>query len=1075
MTQKWGYVSVFVALLFCMALSSSAYAQGVGGTISGTVLDPGGAAVPGAQIVILNPAVGQSRTLTSNETGFFSAPNLVPANYVVTTSATGFATLVEKVELKVGMEAQLNLQLKVGDVSEKVVVEGGTPNIETTTSTLIATVEGKTIRELPLNGRDWTQLAALEPGVHTIDTQTINSLGNTGRVNRGWGSQLTVGGARPQQNNYRLDGISINDYSGGGPGNTLGALLGVEAIQEYSVVSFNPTGEYGKTSGGVFNAVTRSGTNDFHGSAFEFHRNSKFDARNFFDGATAPPFNRNQFGFAIGGPIYVPRFGEGGKSILNGRNRSFFFFNYEGLREGLSTTTLNTVPSRAAREGRLVSGTVTVNPKVRPYLALFPLPTGAETGDTGIAAIVQDNVSSENFYTFRLDHKLSEADSIRGTYLNDKSTTSGPDPLNTYIQANFSKRKMVSIEETHIFSPTLLNTARIGYSRVVATGPTTTQILNPLLDNPSLGFLPGQPIGVLTVSGLTRISGNRSQEAAYIYNSFQAYDDLFKTMGNHSLKAGASIEYNQLNQSTTSSPNGGWAYGSLRNFLTNGAATSFITTVPGLTTNPTYLRQKVFGFYGQDDWRMRDNLTLNLGLRYEPTTVPTEKYNRLATLTNLTDAKPKLGSPFYKNPTLLNFSPRFGFAWDPFRNGKTSVRGGFGIYDTLPLLYQVQLSTLLTAPYFQSAVINPVPSGLFPTGGLGLVTPEKARVTYVQQDPPRSYVEQWNLSVQREVPMSLVIQAGYTGSHGVHQPYKTQDADFVFPNATPDGLFFPLPRGGGRRINENVGQINGTTWQASSVYHALNVRVSRRTQQTTLGVSYTWAKSIDNNSASVSGGQFTNSINGLPVFFSNLWRGLSDFDVRHSIVANYLWEVPRTHSKNDFVRTLVDGWQWGGIVRAQTGVPFTATISGDSLGMNSNNSFNFPDRVNSPECKNPINPGNVTNYIKTECFVVANPVNRMGNAGRNTLTGPGLFNVDMSLYKNNYIRSISETFNVQIRVEAFNVLNHTNFRPPAAAQSQIFTFASAGGGTFTRNAGAGLLTLTSTNSRQIQFAVKVIW
>jgi hypothetical protein len=293
--------------------------------------------------------------------------------------------------------------------------------------------------------------------------------------------------------------------------------------------------------------------------------------------------------------------------------------------------------------------------------------------------------------------------------------------------------------------------------------------------------------------------------------------------------------------------------------------------------------------------------------------------------------------------------------------------------------------------------------------------------------------------------------------------------------ATDGGLLFPVPRGSGRRINENVGQINGTTWQASSVYHALSLRLSRRTQRTTMGASYTWAKSIDNNSASVSGGQFTNSINGLPLYFMNLWRGLSDFDVRHSLVVNYLWELPQTHSHNGFVRTLADGWQWGGIVRAQTGLPFTATISGDSLGMNSNNSFNFPDRVNSPECKNPVNPGSITNYIKTQCFVVATPVNRMGNAGRNTLTGPGLFNVDMSLYKNNYIRSISEKFNVQFRMEVFNVLNHPNFRPPAAAQAQIFTFATAGGGTFTRNAGAGLLTLTSTTSRQIQFAVKVSW
>src|SRR5260370_20962282 len=306
MSKKLIFASIVVTLLISWMSRSSALAQGAGGSISGPVTDPSGGAVPNAAVKILNPATGASRSLTTNDTGFFSAPNLVPGNYQVSTSANGFSTEVENLELKIGMEAVLNVQLKVGDVKEQVMIEAGTPVIDLGTSTLSATVEGKTIRELPLNGRDWTQLAALEPGVHTIDTQTVNSLGNTGRVNRGWGTQLTVGGARPQQNNYPLDGISINDYSGGGPGNTLGANLGVEAIQEFSVVNANPSGEYGKTSGGVFNAVTRSGTNGLHGSAFEVIRNSALYTRNFFAGSKFPPFKRSQFGTALGGPVYFP-------------------------------------------------------------------------------------------------------------------------------------------------------------------------------------------------------------------------------------------------------------------------------------------------------------------------------------------------------------------------------------------------------------------------------------------------------------------------------------------------------------------------------------------------------------------------------------------------------------------------------------------------------------------------------------------------------------------------------------------------------------------------------------------------
>lgn len=1068
MSRKFRLASILVALLVCLAASSATLAQVAGGNVTGTVLDPSGGVVPNASVTVLNPATGVSRSLTTNDAGVYSAPNLVPGNYQITITATGFATLVEKLQVQVGAELALNHQLKVGDVKEQVVIEAGAPAIESGTSTLSATVEGKTIRELPLNGRDWTQLATLEPGVHTIDTQTLNTLGNAGRVNRGWGTNITVAGARPQQNNYRLDGISINDYSGGGPGNTLGANLGVESIQEFSVVSANPSGEYGKTSGGVFNAVTRSGTNGIHGSAFEFLRNSALDARNFFDGPTVPPFKRNQFGFAVSGPIR--------------KDRTFFFFNYEAWRERLATTVLNTVPSDAARAGRLASGTITVNPKVIPFLAIFPTANVSQTGDTGIASVVQNTVTNENFFTFRIDNKFSEADSMHGTFLSDTGVSTAPDPLLTLLQANFSKRKLITLEESHIFGPSLVNTARVGYSRVVANAPKTVSVLNNILNDPTLGFLPGQPVGALAITGFQRFQGVNGQSSDFFLDSYQAYDDVFYTRGDHALKFGASVERAQLNESTTSSPNGGWNFGSLRNFLLNAQPTSFITTIPGTNANPTYLRQTIFGFYGQDDWRFRKNLTLNLGLRYEPVTVPTEKYNRLSNLVNLTDTAPRIGSPYFNNPTLKNFSPRVGFAWDPFKTGKTAVRGGLGLYDTLPLLYQVELSALLAAPFFQLSTVNGtvVGSGRFPNNVVSLLTPDTARVAYVEPNPKRSYVIQWNLNVQRELKKNTVIQVGYVGSHGVHQPYKTQEADIVLPTSVAGvGLFWPTPRAtNAQRLNSAVGQINGTAWEGILLYNALNVHLTQRFRKGQIGVSYTWAKSIDNNSASVAGGQFTNSINGLPLQFTNAWRGLSDFDVRHSLVVNYLYEIPGVKSDNALVHGLTNGWQWGGIIRAQSGTPFSVTIGGDPLGMLGNNAFDFPDRVNSPDCANPVNPGSVTNYIKTQCFVVPNPINRMGNAGRNTLIGPSQAVFDMSFFKNNYVRRISETFNIQLRAEIFNIFNHPNFRPPQAAQAQLFsssTSATTGVTTFTPNGQAGLLTLTSTTSRQIQFAVKVVW
>ncbi len=1086
MNKKLTLGCVSGALLICVALSFSTLAQVAGGTISGTVTDPEGKAVPNASIIISNPATGLKRNLVTNEDGIYSAPNLVPGNYEVTASSSGFKTTLEKVELKLGAETVLNLHLEVGDVSEKVVVAAEAPPIDQSGSTLIATVESKTIRELPLNGRDWTMLATLEPNVHSIDTQTVNTLGNTGRINRGWGTQLTVGGARPQQNNYRLDGVSINDYSGGGPGNTLGANLGVEAIQEYSVVSANPSGEYGKTSGGVFNATTRSGTNQVHGSGYEFIRNSALDARNFFDGAVAPPYRRNQFGFAIGGPVYLPRFGEDGSAIgYKGKNKTFFFANYEGLRESLSITSLNTVPSLAARAGQLTTGNITVNAKVAPYLNLFPLPNISQSGDTGIASVIQKNITGEDFFLTRVDHKFTDKDSMHGTIMRDTSQSTGPDNFNVLLQAMFSKRSLFTVEENHIFSPTLVNTARLGYSRVVALGPQTVSILNPNVGNTGLGFLPNNPVGTITIGGLSRFQGANATSSNFYYNSYQGYDDLFYTLGDHALKFGGAYELTQLNESGTSALNGVWTYGSLRNFLLNGAATSFSAQLLTQVVNPTYLRQSIFGFYAQDDWRARPNLSLNLGLRYEYATAATEKYGRLASLVNLTDATPKIGSPFYNNPSpWKSFSPRLGFSWDPFKNGKTAIRGGIGLYDALRQLYQSELSALLTSPFFRNAVVNSPggsAGGLFPSGAVALLTNEKDRVSYVEQNPKRSYVMQWNLNVQRELPFKLVLQVGYVGSHGVHLPFKTQDADIVLPISTASGAYlWPTPRGSGVRLNTNVGQINGLAAQAYSLYNGANLRLSRRMHNGQIGVSYTWAKSIDNNSASIAGGQFTNSINGMPLQFPGLFRGLSDFDVRHSLILNYLWEVPGMKSNNEALRALMSGWQWGGIVRAQSGLPFSVTVSGDSLGLLSNNSFNFPDRVNSPACKNPVNPGNVTNYIKVECFVAPQllPNPRLGNAGRNTLTGPGLLNFDMSLYKNNYIKRISENFNLQFRVEAFNIFNRANFRPPTGSAIQLYTYSTtpaATNGTFTPNSAAGILSITSTTSRQIQFALKAIF
>jgi hypothetical protein len=703
-------VRLAVWLMVMMLAEISASAQASGGSVSGRVSDAGGGAVPDVLVTMENQSTGEVRALTTNDKGFYSFPNLAPGRYNAVVSHAGFGNLTKKnLVVAVGEQLMVDFEIKVGVVESSVEVAAHPQEISLTSSTLTNVVGERTIRDLPLNGRDWTLLAGLEPGVHTIEAQAGIAAGSNSREDRGWGAEMAVGGGRPQQNNYRLDGISINDFTGNGPGNVLGSVLGTDAIQEFSVVTAIPSADYGKTSGGVINALTRAGANNFHGSAYEFLRNSALDARNFFDGSQVPPFRRNQFGATAGGPIRA--------------NRTFFFFNYEGLRQDLSSTTITTIPSAAARTGQLVNGKVTIDPKVAPYLQIFPLPNGPVSGDTGIYSFVSAAMTSLNFETGRVDHTFSDRDSIHGSFLVSNSRTTSPDATNFVITGQISQSRFASIEETHVFRPNLLNIFRAGMNRDVSDAPIQAGVVNPLATDKSLGFLPNTPVGSFTITGLTQVNGGVGAlgENDFHFTSWQVYDDLFYTHGAHSLEFGFALERIESNEIGIDNPNGHFAFGSLQAFLTD-QPQSFNSTIPG--KSPTiYLRQSIPAFYIRDDFRVLPNLTLNLGVRYEMATVPTEKYGRLSNLDSLTAATPTLGSPYFQNPTLRDFSPRIGFAWDPFRNGKTAVRGGFGIYDTLPLTYQFELLAINEAPFFQTGSLTTLPQGSFPTGALPLLTP----------------------------------------------------------------------------------------------------------------------------------------------------------------------------------------------------------------------------------------------------------------------------------------------------------------------------------------------------------------
>ena len=1107
------------------------HAQVAGGTISGTVTDSSGRVINKVEITITNVATGVTRVVTTNDEGFYSAPNLLPGTYELKFSASGFKVEARKnIELTVGALVGLDQILRVGSISETVVVQSEIPAVQLSTSELSAVVNATTVRELPLNGRSWTDLAQLQPGVSAIHTQPDFSAG-TDRGNRGFGQQLTISGARPQQNNYRLDGVSLNDYANGAPGSVLGGNLGVDAIEEFSVITSNYEADYGKTSGGVVNAITRSGTNQIHGSAYEFLRNSKLDTKNYFDVGNIPPFKRNQFGGTLGGPIV--------------KNHTFFFVDFEGIRQSKGITTVATVPSAAARSGTLCSSPdpgstctptpVTVDPAAQAYFTFYHLPNNGavagSNGDLGIFTFAGQQVVNENFLTARVDHKFSQTDSLFGTYLYDKTPYSSPDGLENVEFSTLTARQFVALEETHIFSPRFANSVRIGGNHEGVNNNLSLKAINPDASRTDLGvggsaFAGRDATQVLIGGGVSDFSGGVGGSPTYLYhwNSIQAYDDAFFTKGTHSVRFGGAFEGMLLNVTADTDPNGIWRFADLNGFLTNNP-TKFQGGIAS-TLSPRNLRQNIFGLYLQDDWRWKPNLTLNLGLRYEMSTVPSETSGKIANLRNITDALPVCGTlraggctgtgSFFNNPTLHNFEPRFGFAWDPFRNGKTAVRGGIGLFDVLPLPYQFVLMTTQSAPFFSYTSVNSPGPGTF-FSGLTSFPDNTLRSTYVA-NAKRDYVAQWNFNIQQQITPSVAGMVAYVGSRGIHQPFKVDEADLVIPTKTPYGYLWPQvdingnlttgPNAGNppSTINPNYGSIRALFYEGHSYYNALEAQLSKRLRRgfQMQGV-FTWAKSMDTSSASVAGDTFGNSISSLHWFDMRLSRGLSDFNVDKTLVVNGTWELGTPKSLSAPAQWALGGWELGLIFTASGGVPFTPTFGtgSDPQGSLSSDDWAFPNRLEGSGCNSLTNPGNPNNYIKTNCFTVptwpgdqnswaANcnqfppsaqsssgpPVaavfpqcfNLRGNSGRNILIGPGVTSLDFSLFKNNYIKRISERFNIQFRAELFNILNHPNFAPPVqGVNTDIFD------GTGAPNPAAGLLTRTTTTAREIQFALKIIF
>ena len=643
-----------------------------------------------------------------------------------------------------------------------------------------------------------------------------------------------------------------------------------------------------------------------------------------------------------------------------------------------------------------------------------------------------------------------------------------PDSLNDVIRGNSTHREFGSIAESHTFTPDFLNTVRGGFNRVVANNSYSVSAVNPVAANHSLAAVPGKFAPSIGITGITGFAGGLGTppQYAWTWNSFQGYDDAFLTKGRHALKVGLSFERDQNNVLGTIGVGGGWGFSSFSNFLTN-IPSSFSAQLPGTETERGF-RQSIAGAYVQDDVRWRPNLSLNLGLRYEMATVPSEVNGRQVSLRSPTDATSHIGATLFSNPTLRNFEPRVGFAWAPFSDGKTSVRSGFGLFDVLPLTSEYVIAEIAAAPFTNTGSVVPPPSGTFPAGGLGLISVSSAlRGIYVQPNPPRNYVMQWNLSIQRELISTLTGMLAYVGNRGVHQPFRADDINIVLPTLTPQGYEWPAPAGSGTRMNPNFGRIDNLSWSSNSFYDAFEAQLRKQMSHNwQLQASYTWGKAIDQGSASTIGDPFGNSISSLSAFDPTLRKGLSDFNVAHTLVLNSTWTLPSFHSLSGAASAVLGGWELGGIYQVRTGLPFTPLLGGDPLGLNSNDPFDYPDRVSGPGCTDPVNPGNVNNYIKLQCFAFPSPSTRLGTTRRNSVIGPGLSDLDFSLFKNNRIPRVSENFNIQFRMEVFNILNHANFQAP---NNTLFDQSGV------PVPGAGEITSTTTTAREIQFGLKVIF